>query len=170
MPPGKPGYVTGVGAPETEPRRPNPEWVTLGSDVPLSKKCSRFLSGFYQKPCRNTITLLAQKATRNSTLRTATTDNRSSPTTERPVEAVRGSPAAQRPLGASSPERASSAPRGPHGNRRPSDPLVGSQRKAGRRGRPSGSAPLPSGAVSGGGAAACEHVLSAIEERPRWSA
>ena len=117
--PGEPGYVTGVGSPATTAAGNRRRCLSGCSDVPLSKKCSRFLSGFSQKSRRflyysNTGVL---------------------PTSflilpQRPVKGDHARPAAQRLLGASSPERRSSVPRAPHVIDRPSVGL------APRNGRP----------------------------------
>lgn len=142
--PGKPGCVTGVPAPEHATDDPRPYSESVRSDAPLSKKCSRSASDFYQESRKFTRALEGPKPTRNSTQRTATTDRRSAPTTARSATVDHGRPAAQRLLGASSPERAAAARCGPHGIGQPSEGLAPSQRKGDRRGRPEGG-PLPCG-------------------------
>ena len=159
--PAKPGYVTGVPAPVTRVHGNRRKRLSARSDVPLSKKCSHFLSGFSQKSRRflylcNT----APRSLRFLTLEQPIADGQSSRTTA--SEATEG---AARPAGRSRatfrserparPERPAGANCGPHSAAQP---------EAGACPRPGRPSAPPSGARGGPD---CGAVRSS---HSRWSA
>ena len=171
--PGNPGNVrTGVGAPETGNFTLWQPCESVDPDVPLGKKCSRFLSG---------ISRISGRFPYNSNTGSRPTRFPTPATTDRqPAEAGHQRPATggrERPAGRqratfgseppARPERRSSAPRAAHTDDQPEAGACPPTRKAGRMVRPEGG-PLPSGAVPGSAAGAartcCRATRGAVVE------
>ena len=119
LPPGKPGDVTGVGAPATTETNPQGS-ESVRSDVPFGKKCSRSLSGFslgsdttlcYSNSVRPPTGTLTQRATTADGLDCPAAASEATGGRERPAARQQATFGSAQP---GSPERRSSAPRAPH--------------------------------------------------------
>jgi len=145
--PGKPGCVTGAPTPD-HADDPRIHSESVCSDAPLAEKCSRSASPISLVSDRNPIHCNnGTQPTRTLTQRAPASVRPPSPIPPRPPAVDHARPAAQRAVAREQPgtarERQSRAAR----DRPAGSGGLPPTRKGGRRGRPSGSAPLVCGAV-----------------------